>query len=115
MAANEQKYGVADIGGKSDLNKAFREMKALLVDRGVNGLRLHGCRYGDEYSEQLQFEQERSVALEVEKFYKKAKEILALNTEFLEKVAQALATKKLLTTADIQEIKSSCKIAPVAL
>lgn len=115
MAANEQKYGVADIGGKSDLNKAFREMKALLVDRGVNGLRLHGCRYGDEYSEQLQFEQERSVALEVERFYKKAKEILALNTEFLEKVAQALAIKKLLTTADIQEIKRSCKIVPVAL
>ena len=115
MAANEQKYGVADIGGKSDLNKAFREMKALLVDRGVNGLRLHGCRYGDEYSEQLQFEQEQSVALEVEKFYKKAKEILALNVEFLEKVAQALAAKKLLTSADILEIKRSCNIVSVAL
>jgi ATP-dependent Zn protease len=114
MAANEQKYGAADIGGKSDLNKAFREMKALLVDRGVNGLRLHGCRYG-ELSEQLQFEQEQAVALEVERYYKKAKEILALNTEFLEKVAQALAEKKLLTTMDIQEIKNSCKIVPVAL
>jgi ATP-dependent Zn protease len=76
------------------------------VDRGVNGLRLHGCRYG-ELSEQLQFEQEQAVALEVERYYKKAKEILALNTEFLEKVAQALAEKKLLTTMDIQKIKNS--------
>ena len=114
MAANEQKYGVADGGGKSDLNQAFRAMRSLQVDRGVNGLRLHGCRYG-ELSEQLQFEQEQAVALEVERFYKKAKEILALNTEFLEKVAQALAEKKLLTTMDIQEIKNSCKIVPVAL
>jgi ATP-dependent Zn protease len=53
--------------------------------------------------------------LEVEKFYKKAKEILALNVEFLEKVAQALAAKKLLTSADIQEIKHSCNIVSVAL
>jgi ATP-dependent Zn protease len=86
----------------------------MLVDQGVNGLRLHGCRYR-EYSEQLQFEQEQSVALEVEKLYKKAKEILALNVEFLEKVAQALAAKKLLTSVDILKIKRSCNIVSVAL
>lgn len=115
MAANEQKFGVADIGGSYDLSKAFRQMKTLLVAKGVNGLRLHGCRFGDECSEQLQFEQEQAVAQEVEKLYKKAKEILALNVEFLEKVAHALAEKKLLTFTDIQEIKSSCNIVLVAV
>ena len=115
MAANEQKHGVADIGGKSDLNQAFRATRALLIDRGAGGMRLHGCRYEGNLSDNLQYDQEQLVAQEVEKFYKKAKEILALNTEFLEKVAQALAEKKLLTTMDIQEIKNSCKIVPVAL
>lgn len=114
MAATEQKYGTSDIGGRSDLNHVFRETRDLLVDRGVNGLQLHGCRYREE-SEQLQFEQEKSIAMEVERFYKKAKEILALNTEFLEKMAHALAEKKLLTAGDIQEIKRSCNIVSVAL
>ena len=115
MAANEQKFGVADLGGKSDLNQAFRATRAMLVDRGAGGMRLHGCNFESDLSAQLQYDQEQFVALEVEKLYKKAKEILALNAEFFEKVAKALATKKLLTTTDIQEIKNSCKIVPVTL
>ena len=52
---------------------------------------------------------------ELEKYYRKAKEVLALNREFLEKVAEALANKGYLVMADIKEIKQSCKITPVAL
>lgn len=115
MAANEQKCGVADIGGESDLDRAFRQTKDLLVNRCINSMRLYSYGYGDCNSEQLRFVQEQAVAEEVEKLYKKAKEILARNTEFLEKVAQKLAAKKLLTTADIQEIKNGCKIVPVVL
>ena len=113
MAANEQKGGVADIGGISDLDRAFLDTRDLLVNRCTNGLRLHSL--GRDDTQQLRFVQEEATAEEVEKLYKKAKEILALNTEFLEKLARALAEKKLLTTADIQEIKASCKIVPVAL
>mgnify|MGYP002513662885 CR=1 FL=1 len=35
--------------------------------------------------------------------------------EFFEKIASALAKKKLLSAVDIQKIKSECKIVPVAL
>ena len=52
---------------------------------------------------------------EIEKIYRKVKEILSLNAEFLEKLADALSRKKLLSAADVQKIKSECKIVPVAL
>jgi ATP-dependent Zn protease len=55
------------------------------------------------------------IAAEVEKSYRKAREILALNAEYFEKVAQALARKKLLSAEDIQELKNGCRIVPVAL
>ncbi|MBR2310846.1 MAG: AAA family ATPase [Oscillospiraceae bacterium] len=115
MAANEQKSGVTDIGGGRDWDTAFGGTKDLLVNRCINGPRLYSYGYRNGNSEQLRFVQEQAIAEEVEKFYKKAKEILARNTEFLEKVAQALAAKKLLTSADIQEIKNSCKIVQVVL
>ena len=40
---------------------------------------------------------------------------LKINKEFLEKLAAALAEKKLLCEADIKKIKDECKIVPVAL
>ena len=46
---------------------------------------------------------------------RKAKEIISLNFEFFEKIAAALAKKRLLSAVDIQKIKSECKIVPVAL
>ena len=55
------------------------------------------------------------VVSDEEKAYRKAKEIIALNAEYFEKVAAALAQKKMLSAADMQKIKSECKIVPVAL
>ena len=59
--------------------------------------------------------QEPVISGEVERYYRKAKEIITLNAEYFEKVAVALAQKKLLSTVDMQRIKSECKIVPVAL
>lgn len=39
-----------------------------------------------------------------------AKKILIDNREFLDKLAQALMVKDVLTSTEIQEIKSECKI-----
>jgi ATP-dependent Zn protease len=79
------------------------------------GLSLYSYGYGDADSNTLKAAQEQAIAAEVEKAYRKAKEILALNAEYFEKVAAALAKKKLLSAADMQKIKSECKIVPVAL
>ena len=113
IAAIEQKFGAFDIGGSRDLEQAFDDTRNLVVTTCISGFHLHSKGFED--SEALRFEQEKATAAEIEKFYKKAKEIISLNYEFFEKIAEALAKKKLLTTDDIQEIKSHCKIVPVAL
>ena len=115
IAAVEQKYGVYDLGGRRDLDQAFDRMKDLVGDNCVCGLHLHSYGYGDANSEQLRTAQEQATATEIEKAYRKAKEILAANMEFVEKVAAALARKRLLSATDIKKIKDDCKIVPVAL
>ena len=56
-------------------------------------------------SEELKRKQEEAAAAEVERCYRKAKEILAANDGFFEMIASELAKKGLLTMKDIQEIK----------
>ena len=112
-AVIEQKYGIFDVGGERDLDQAFDRTKNLIVNTCISGFHLHCNGYED--TESLKSEQEKAVAAEVEKFYRKAKEIISLNFEFFEKIAAALAKKKLLSAVDIQKIKSECKIVPVAL
>ena len=115
LAANERKYGVFDVGGSRDLDHAFDRMRDLVVNTGMCGLSLYSYGYADANSNTLKSAQEQAVAAEIEKAYRKAKEILALNAAFFEKVAAALAQKKLLSAADMQKIKAACKIVPVAL
>lgn len=113
MAAIEQKFGIFDSGCSKDLDQAFSFTKDLVVNKCIRGLHLHCNGYDD--SLYLKSEQEQAVSAEVEKFYRKAKEIIALNYEFFEKVAVTLAQKRLLTTADIQKIKAECNIVSVTL
>ena len=112
-AAIEQKYGIFDAGCDHDLDFAFDRTRDLVVNNCICGLHLHKNLFED--SQRLWSEQEQAVSAEVEKYYRKAKEILSLNMEFFEKVAAALAKKRLLSAVDIKQIKSECKITPVAL
>ena len=109
-AAVEQKYGVADMGCRDDLDTAFNCVWNLIAGKSIQGFQLHGCK--DTDSEHLSFEQEQAVSNEVERYYRQAKEILSLNKDFYESVAVNLAKKKLLTAKDIQNIKQSCTIVP---
>lgn len=113
MAAIEQKYGIFDAGCERDLDQAFDRTRDLVVNNCTSGLHLHCNGYED--SPRLKSEQEQAVSAEVEKYYRKAKEIISLNYEFFERIAVALAEKRLLSAVDIQKIKSECKIVSVAL
>ena len=113
IAAVEQRYGIVDMGGERDIDQAFDMTKELLTNKCINGFRLHANGYDD--TERLKSEQEKATSEEVERFYQKAIEIIAHNREFLEKIAIALAEKKLLTSADVQRIKGECKIYQVAI
>ena len=113
IAVIEQKFGSFDVGGSRDLDRAFRDAKDLVVNDCVCGFHLHADEYND--SERLQSEQEQVVSSEVERYYRKAKEILSLNAEFLERLAAALAKKTLLSAVDVQKIREQCKIVSVAI
>ena len=113
MAAVEQKFGVCDLGCGRDLDQAFRMTGDLVTEFCIDGFSLHSNSYRD--SEILKANQEKAISQEIENFSKKAKEILSLNREFFEKVARALAKKKILSAVDIQKIKKECNIVPVAL
>lgn len=112
MAAVEQKFGIQDCGSSCDLSNAFDYVKNMVVDNGLCGFQFYS-RYGA--SSELQYRQEQAVATEVEKYYRKVKEIISLNEEFFEKVASALSQKGLLSACDLQQIKSECTIIPVSI
>lgn len=113
MAAVEQVFGIFDAGNNRDLDQAFDGAKDLVVNNCICGLHLHKNEYED--SQRLWAEQEQAVSAEIERYYKKAKEILSCNKEFLEKLAEALANKGVLAMTDIKAIKETCTIIPVAL
>ena len=113
IAAIEHKFGTFNVGCKQDLDKAFDLTSDLVINNCIKGFHLHGCKF--QSSERLLYEQEQAVSTEIERAYQKAKEIIFLNQEFLEKITVALAQKRFLSSLDIQKIKSDCKIVPVSL
>ena len=111
-AALEQKYGVLDLGSSVDLQTAFDTVKELVRSCCLCGFQLHGTEY--QNSQAALAHQEQAVAAEIEKYYRKAKEILAANREFFEKVEQELSEKKLLTMRDLTRIRQECGVLPAA-
>lgn len=112
-AAIEQKFGIIDIGCERDLAQAFIDTRELLVNACIKGFSLFESCYAD--SERILSDREQAIAAEMENYYRKAKEILSANWEFFEKLAEALADKKLLSAVDIQKIRGECQIVPAAI
>ena len=108
VAASEQVFGCFDPGCAWDLDQAFSMVRRLVVENCTCGFHLHGS-YRD--SEDLRAKQEQTTAAEVERYYRKAKEILTLNRDLLEGIAQGLMEKGVLTAADIEIIKEGCRRA----
>lgn len=113
-AAVEQKFGIWDLGCQKDLDQAFDKTFDFVGDSCYCGFSLHGASFR-KYSEHLLAGQEQAAAAEVEKYYRKAKEILGQNSGFLEKVADALTKKQLLSAVDIRKIREDCAVVPVTL
>ena len=107
-AVIEQKFGTPCSGASRDYEQAFRAVNEMISSDCVCGLHLHASMFDN--SERLNSTIEQTVAAEVQRYYLKAKEIIAKNSEFLEKTALALAQKKLLTTPEIEVIRKKCKI-----
>ena len=112
-AAQEQKFGIMDSGAESDLADAFGHAKELVEDSCYCGFSLY--RDGCGASEDLKSRIEQAVAAEIERYYRKAKEILSANMDFLDAVANGLLEKGILTMYDIADIKKTCNIVSVPM
>lgn len=107
-ASTEIIFGETDIGANSDLHRAFDIVDRFTDDYCSNGF---DRWLQDGYtSDATRARRDMQMSFEMETFYKKAKKILTLNREFLDKLAQALINKDVLTSVEIEEIKATCKM-----
>jgi ATP-dependent Zn protease len=60
-------------------------------------------------------ENETAAAAEMNRLYRKTKEILAKNHDLLDGIAKLLCDKGVITAADISKIKENCRIVPVSI
>ena len=105
MAAEELVLGAPDLGCASDLDDAFSIVRKLVCDLCAKGFQFYST--GDD-SPELQARQEQLIAAEVEGYYRRAKQLLHENREFLDKTAAALRRKGLLTMLDLRAIRREC-------
>ncbi len=107
IASIDHKFGFRSAGGSSDFSKAFNMMRELIVDHCIFGMEY----YSDpEETSESRAKQEVRTASEVERLYQKAKTILASNHTLLDAVAEALATKGVITATDITELKEKYRL-----
>lgn len=107
-AATEIVFGEADVGASKDLCRAFDIVERFVYNYCCNDF----SRWiQDGYtSEGTRERRDTQMASEMTHFYQKAKKILMDNREFLDKLAQALINKDVLTSVEIGAIKATCKI-----
>lgn len=108
IAAVELKYGVRDIGGSDDLQRAARQIKNAVNCYGLYGIGLMGTDW--EKSDTLFARQETALAVELERYLTMARTILAQNMEFLNAVAGELYEKGTLLNSDICRIRTKCAV-----
>ena len=105
VAALEQKFGTTDMGSSRDLDQAFNMVRNMITENCAAGFYLHCNDYGD--SQELKAKQEQATAAEIERYYRKAKELLAVNNALFEGIAKELSVKGVLTAADIRQIRDT--------
>lgn len=101
-AAIEIVYGTTDVGCNNDLHRAFNVATRFVDDY---------CSFDfssfdhSSSSDSLKERVDNRVAQEMLKYYRAAKEIIIKNREFLDKVAELLLNKKIITQKDIARLK----------
>lgn len=106
-AATEMIYGTFDLGCEEDLHKAFG-LATTFVD--------NYCAYGfdaferGKSSQYLLESKDRKVDKEMDRYYRKSKQIIAENRGFFDAMVQELLKEKTLTKKQIRSIRESVVI-----
>ena len=103
-AATEQILGITDIGSENDLSNAAARINSLVTHSGIGGFGNLTIDY--DRSDGLMRQQELVTAFEMEKYYQRAKAIIAENYLFVDSIANALMENKYLTALTIQSIRN---------
>ena len=112
-AATDLVYGIADEGSGDDLRRVAHHVESR-IERGVE-FGIPFTRFGrPQESECGSWRREELVRTEVARLFQKAKQVLAANREFLDKLTDAIAENEYLVSSDIQAIKETCEIRRIA-
>ena len=108
-AATELKYGWVASGAQSDIRKAVHLVDDGYCDSATGGLALVDTATFHETPESA-YQRETVTAARTEEYLFKAKQIIASNMEYLEKVARALMEKRVLLNSDVKKIRDAVVI-----
>ena len=111
-AAAELKYGWVASGAMSDIRKATSMVSDGYGDSATGGFALADVSRFHE-SPDATHQREIVTSARTEEYLFKAKEIIAANMEYLEKVARALIEKRVLLNSDVKKIRESVVIKHV--
>ncbi len=108
--AVELTFGKNDIGATSDFDRAKGVLERMVCEYGLLGFdKLRESR-GMGVSESHNYTQIRAINDELTRYYQKTKELIAMNKEFLDKLAKLVMEKDIVTEGEIRTVKSSCTI-----
>lgn len=114
-AAYEMYYGEVADGCEDDIRRASTTLRDEISEKGSCGLAMVDVanRRFPETSESLNSRKESVVQAELEKYIMKARQILLLNKEFLEKTIYELTVKETLLPSDIKRIREKSNVISV--
>jgi len=100
-AVTELKFGKVDIGASSDIERAYKITKRLLTEYCEFGF---GNYFKSDRGEQAPVHIAKEIAHELDKYYQKCKELITSNMPLVEKIAQSLINKEMLSHSEIASI-----------
>ena len=106
-AATEMIYGIFDLGCDGDLHTAFDLVTTFVDDYGAYGFNAFERGNSSQY---LLESKDRKVAEELDRYYRKSKQILAENRDFFDDMVKELLGEKTLTKKQIRGIRDSVVI-----
>ena len=102
-AATELKYGKVDTGCSSDMDRAYRIVERIIKDYCGFSFNAHYNYIDPTWAYD---NKEKEIAFKMQEYYNKAKRILVENNDLLERMADLLVEKKIITYLDIQALKN---------
>ena len=102
-AATELKYGKVDTGCSSDMDRAYRIVERIIKDYCGFSFNAHYVFRDPTWAYD---NNEKEIAFKMQEYYNKVKRILVENNDLLERMADLLVEKKIITYLDIQALKN---------